>query len=118
MTQQILLVEDDFLIAMVTSIALEEGGYGVFHAETAQQAFDAIDDNGFVALVTDINLGPGEDGFGVARHWRLAYPDGPVVFMSGADAFRYAAEAVQPSELITKPFEPAQVLAFLERRLH
>lgn len=115
---QILLVEDDILAATCTSLALEDGGYGVFHACNAQEAYDAIEANGFAALVTDINLGAGEDGFGVARMWRRRHPAGPVVFVSGEDAVRYANEAVQPSELISKPFEPALVLAFLRRCLH
>ncbi len=114
----ILLVEDDILAATCTSLALEDGGYGVFHAANAEEAYEALKVDGFAALVTDINLGAGEDGFGVARHWRTLHPTGPVVFVSGEDAVRYAREAVQPSELITKPFEPALVLAFLKRWLH
>ena len=118
MPRHILLVEDDPLIALGTSLALEDGGYDVFHAENAQQACEAIERDGFSALVTDINLGPGADGFHVARLWREMHPDGPVVFVSGADAGRYEAEGIRPSELITKPFEPDQVLAFLGRCLH
>ena len=114
---QILLVEDDILIAVSTSLTLEDGGYRVFHAENAQQAVDALKVGRFAALVTDINLGPGEDGFSVARSWRAINPDKPVVFVSGDDAFRYAGEALQPSELITKPFDPQQILAFLNLRL-
>ena len=116
--RHILFVEDDPLIALDTSTALEDGGYEVFHAENAEQAIEAIEADGFSALVTDINLGDGEDGFGVARRWRERHPDGPVVFVSGADAHRHAAEGVKPSELITKPFAPEEVLAFLRRCVH
>jgi DNA-binding response OmpR family regulator len=116
--RQILLVEDDPLIALGTTLALEDRGYGVFHAETAEEAVNALEADGFSALVTDINLGPGADGFFVARRWREMHPDAPVVFVSGADAGRYEAEGVRPSELITKPFEPEQVLDFLTRCLH
>jgi len=115
---QILLVEDDFLVALCTSTALVEGGYGVVHAENAAQARQALETDGFAALVTDINLGDGESGFDIARHWRTLQPHRPVVFVSGADAFRHAAEGVQPSDLITKPFEPEQVLAALGKWLH
>jgi len=116
--QQILLVEDDALTALVTSLALEDGGYGVHHAQNAAEAIDALKVDGFAALVTDIDLGQGEDGFGVARHWRALHPHGLVVFVSGQDAHRYAQEAVHPSDLITKPFEPDQVVALLNKRLH
>ena len=111
---KILLVEDDVIVALDASLALEDGGYGVLHADNAVQAFDVMEAGGFAALITDVNLGPGEDGFAVARRWRSLHPGKAVIFLSGEDAAACADKGVQPSEWFAKPFAADRMLTLLD----
>jgi DNA-binding LytR/AlgR family response regulator len=70
-----------------------------------------LDRHGYISgLVSDIDLGLGEDGFDVARRARAAYPGLPVVFVSGAAAARHKAEGVEDSIFIDKPYHPRQIV--------
>jgi CheY-like chemotaxis protein len=107
---RVLLVEDDYVINADISGVLEDLGIFVTSVHTAEAAMFVIDSGGYLkALLTDIDLGEGENGFDVARHARRRYPDLPVVFVSGTMASRHAAEGVAGSVLIAKPFHPSQI---------
>jgi CheY-like chemotaxis protein len=115
---RILFVEDNHLSSIISCTYLRELGYDVIEAFCAEEAVGIIDKHEVLsALVTDINLGVGEDGFHVARCARVAYPDLPVVFVSAAAGARVALESVRPSEFIAKPFHPRQIMDALERSL-
>jgi DNA-binding response OmpR family regulator len=60
-------------------------------------------------LITDINLGPGLDGWDVARRARELIPGVPVVYMSGASGDDWTSKGVPNSIFIAKPFAPAQI---------
>lgn len=114
----ILFVDDDALCSLDTCTALRELGYKVLSADTAQGALDTLGGHGrLTALVTDIDLGEGPDGFEVARTARQAYPRLAVVFISGTAAARHTAEGVCRSEFITKPYQPEQIAEALDRTM-
>ena len=82
------LVEDDALIRDFLESSLTEAGFAVVNVGDGTKAlaeFDA-DATRFRALVTDIRLGPGPDGWAVARRARELVPDMPVVYMTGDSA--------------------------------
>ena len=113
---QILFAEDDFVCNLALGEYLTAEGYSVETVDCGSAAYEAIDRAGVLsALLTDVDLGPGPNGFEVARHARVAYPDLPVVYVSSADASRYACEGVSGSESIAKPSTPRQVLEALGR---
>jgi CheY-like chemotaxis protein len=115
---RVLLVEDDYVINADISGVLEDLGVFVTSVHTAEDAIGVIDGGGYLkALLTDIDLGEGEDGFDVARHARQRYPGLPVVFVSGTMASRHAAEGVAGSVLIAKPFHPSQIRNALHRAM-
>jgi len=112
----ILFVEDNSVFAFWNAEFLRECGFRVINAEGAPDALRVIDGaEPIAALVTDIHLGPGQDGFEVARRARAAYPELPVVFISGLPPERHAHEGVDGSEFISKPFHPRDVLDALAR---
>lgn len=112
--QQILFVEDNPLIGFSTCEFIRDRGFRVLDADCALEARQVIDRHGYLsALVTDIDLGAGEDGFDLARQARAAYPDLPVVFVSGTAASRHAAEGVEGSVFINKPYHPRQIIEAL-----
>uniref|UniRef100_B0T4T1 Response regulator receiver protein n=1 Tax=Caulobacter sp. (strain K31) TaxID=366602 RepID=B0T4T1_CAUSK len=115
---RILFVEDNRISSLLSCLVLRDLGYEVLEAFCAAEALEIIEKHEpLSALITDINLGTGGDGFDVARRARAAYPHLPVVYISAAAAARFAAEGVECSEFIDKPFHPALMIEALGRTM-
>jgi DNA-binding response OmpR family regulator len=110
----ILLVEDEQLIALSVQDALEEGGYAVCAAASGTEAFSVQ----LSALVTDIRLGAGPDGWDVARHARELTPRLRIVYMSGDSSHEHSSRGVPDSLMIQKPFAPAQIVTAISTLLN
>ena len=81
----VLLVDDNFVFNMETCEFLQERGFDVEATYNADAAMAAIDRaERLSGLVTDIDLGPGPDGFAVARYARSRHPHVPVVYVSAS----------------------------------
>jgi two-component system cell cycle response regulator CpdR len=107
----LLLVEDEPLTAVALAAALEDGGFQVSLCATGYDALNYIEmEPGIVALVTDIGLGQGPDGWEVARRAREHFPAAPVVYMTGASVRDYADEAVPRSVMLKKPFPVVELV--------
>jgi CheY-like chemotaxis protein len=108
----ILLVEDEHLIALSVQEALEEGGYRVRAAASGADAISFLDEatDQICALITDIRLGTGPDGWELARHARELDPRLPIVYMSGDSSHDHSSRGVPDSLMIQKPFAPAQIV--------
>jgi PAS domain S-box-containing protein len=83
--KRLLLVEDEFLIAMSERLSLEQYGYEVSVASTGEKAVQAVESgeepHGFDLILMDIDLGKGIDGTEAATRI-LAKRDIPIVFLS------------------------------------
>ena len=109
---RILLVEDEQLIAIGAQSALEDGGYEVAHVATGHAAIAELEIgiSNFVALVTDIRLGQGPDGWEVARRARHLSATLPIVYVSGDSAADWPSQGVPNSIMLSKPYAEAQLL--------
>lgn len=108
--QQILFVEDDVLISYSSCGFLRDRGLRVIEASTASAAVTVLERLPYLsALVTDVDLGAGENGFDVARRMRASYPGVAVIFVSGTAASRHKVEGVEGSIFIAKPYHPRQI---------
>jgi DNA-binding response OmpR family regulator len=117
----ILVVEDDELVQNLVEDCLSEGGFETVVAPSGEKAVGLLDaaEGKYRALVTDINLGPGElDGWDVARHAREIDPHFPVVYMSGIEADDWASQGVPNSIMLAKPFAPAQLVTAVSQLLN
>jgi PAS domain S-box-containing protein len=67
--KNILLVEDDAIIAMMETMQLKKYGYNVIHALNSKTAIEAFNDNAIIIdlVLMDINLGEDIDGTVVAK---------------------------------------------------
>jgi two-component system, LytTR family, response regulator LytT len=115
----ILIVEDEALIAQTIKMQLEDFGYGisaVCYNYTA--ALQAIHENEFDLLITDINLGDGIDiksGIQVAAKVKET-KNCPVIFLtafSDKDTIKKAA-ALLPSAYLVKPVNGASLFAAVQ----
>lgn len=81
--KNILLVEDEYLIAQAEKLGLQAEGYSVTHVGRGEDAVSAAlaPDADFDIVLMDVNLGAGIDGPEAARRI-LAERDLPVIFLS------------------------------------
>ena len=109
----LLYVEDDAMVAMSSIQILEEAGFGVVHASDGMQAVRELEERcaEFKALVTDIRLPDGIDGWAIARRARDLCPSLPVVYVTGDSAVDWASQGVPNSVVVQKPFANAQLIA-------
>lgn len=111
MVERVLLVEDDELLGVLFELALAEAGYLVVRARNAAEALSTLAATPPIDLVvTDINLGDGQDGWQVARRARARSPDMPVIYMTGARGDEWRPQHVPLGVLLLKPFPIDQLL--------
>lgn len=81
---RILVVEDEALLAFDLEHELSAAGYKIEIATNGDDAIAALDKAGkFAAVLTDIRLGSGADGWAVAAHARRLDANVTIVYMSG-----------------------------------
>lgn len=114
----ILVVEDELLVRLTIAEALEDGGYTVVQAADGAEAVAVIDSTpNLRGLVTDIRMGPGVDGWEVARHARIKCPCIAVVYATGDSASDWAASGVPQSVILQKPFASSEIVTALANLL-
>ena len=102
----LLLVEDDALIRANTAEILEDAGYVVVEAGSAEEAMAAIQTVPVDILVTDVNL-PGASGPILAERTRALHPDARVVFATGDPS---AVGAIGNAAVLAKPYGAGRLL--------
>ena len=93
--------------------ALEDAGYRVLEAATAEDGLEILDAQPVGLLFTDIRLPGRLDGWRLAEEARIRRPDLPVLYASG-----YTPEPprlVGGSVFLRKPYLPSAVIAAIER---
>ena len=86
---------------------LEEAGYTVLTASTANEAMLVIraNPNSISLLLTDVVLRGSQNGYELARQFRKARPDAKVLYMSGySEALVSQSETQNGRLLLEKPF--------------
>lgn len=111
-TPLLLVVEDEVLLHLALEDDLIGAGYKVLLVANGQAAIAELDKGGerFRALVTDIRLGKGPNGWEIAHRARELVPSLPVVYMSGDSASEWSANGVPKSIMLSKPFAMAQLV--------
>jgi two-component system, cell cycle response regulator CtrA len=111
----ILLVEHDTITARGTAQVLKDTGGVIDHAYTGEDALERVRHHDYDIIILALRL-PDIEGFEVIRCLRAARNDTPVLILS--DLNRAAAKAKALSlgadDFITKPFNPAELLARIQ----
>lgn len=96
-----LVAEDEWLVRIDIVEALEEAGFEVREAESAEDALLLIAEVRPQVLVTDIRLAGEVDGWGLAEEYRRSHPGGGVVYASANVPL--ASRQVDGSFFFSKP---------------
>ncbi len=108
---QVLLVEDDAAARLAFRRMLEREGYSVIAAADGGEALRLLERTHVPVdvLVTDVQM-PGMLGAALVVEVRQAWPELPVLFISGEPAFaRLPGEAGGRSRFLLKPFAPEEL---------
>ncbi|MCK0537580.1 response regulator [Alcanivorax quisquiliarum] len=112
---QVLLVEDDTLIATGIVAGLKAHGITAHHATNAETAEAACVDNIFDAVVLDLGL-PDRDGLTLLETLRVNEHTLPVLILTARDAVEHRLDGLRggADDYMTKPFDLRELAA----RLH
>src|ERR1044072_2820840 len=93
-TTALFLVEDDALIRELLEASLTDAGFEVIEVSCGTKALAEFDADAarFRAVITDIRLCVGPDGWAVARRARELVPTMPVVYMSGDSSHEWSSQ--------------------------
>jgi len=116
---KILLIEDDISFCKLLEKFLTKKAYDVTIAFSAAEARTAIKNESFDLILTDLRL-PDSDGIGLMSEFKTAYPQIPVVLMTGYSDVNTAVKAIKngAADYISKPFNPDEVLLVITNALH
>ncbi|WIJ25888.1 response regulator [Devosia sp. RR2S18] len=112
----VLVVEDEYLLAMTLEEGLQDAGYAVVLASTGDAAIKLLETEPyrFIGLITDIRMPGSANGWEVARHARELRAGIPVVYASGEGALDWHRFGVTDSIMLSKPFEVDRAVECLE----
>lgn len=108
----ILFVEDDPTLRMLTGEVMSELGHRVTLIESAETALEQLESHSFDVLLTDVGLA-GMSGIELARRTQEHHPDVDVVIASGypVDVHR---EGLRDLRTMLKPYDIHQVRTLLD----
>lgn len=115
-TISILLVEDEFVSAMLMQKQLKFIGYALsHHVTTGEDAIDFARQNPPDIILMDIRLAGEIDGIEAAAEIK-SVSDIPIIFLTGYDdqTVRERAEKTNPLDFLVKPLEINKLKAILD----
>jgi CheY-like chemotaxis protein len=116
----LLVVDDEPMIRSFIRRALNDRGYGVLEAGSAEDAFEILNArrSKISLLLTDVGL-PGASGAELVRRARLIQPGLPALLMSASNPAVLAQLGVIENDtyLLQKPFDISDLLAKVEHEL-
>lgn len=104
--ESILVVDDDASLRRVMKLQLEEAGYDVRTAASAQEAVASLAEVRPEVVITDLRM-PGENGMDLLRRIRSNDPDVTVIVITGFGTVESAVEAIKAGayDYVTKPID-------------
>ncbi|OLE54908.1 MAG: hypothetical protein AUG51_06120 [Acidobacteria bacterium 13_1_20CM_3_53_8] len=100
-----LVIDDEALVRSFVATILRDDGWQVGEAESAESAFERMNDEQWSLVCCDVMLG-GADGFQVLRRFKEELPDTQVVLMTGNASALGALDATSfgAYDYLMKPF--------------
>lgn len=120
MAADILIVDDEADIRMLTSGILEDEGFDTREAANSDDALSAVEARRPSLVLLDIWLqGSRLDGLGILREIKRKHPSVPVLMMSGHGTVETAVTAMKDGayDFIEKPFKADRLIMLVERAI-
>lgn len=116
--QKILIVEDDYKLRQVFVRALSREGYAIKAVSNGQEALEAIDQDFYNLIITDIMM-PVMDGYELVRELRDAGDTTPVLMITAKDAFDDMRQGFRSGtdDYMTKPVNVNEMILRVEALL-
>ena len=116
---KILVIDDDHLVRLTLSRVLTHSGHEVVTAADGNRGMTQLHAERPDVVITDIIM-PEQEGFQTIVMIRRDYPEMKIIAISGGQRqgnhnVLAIAASLGADEVIAKPFEPADLLAALER---
>jgi CheY-like chemotaxis protein len=101
----ILVVDDEFLIADILSVTLEDAGYRVFQASNGKKALEVLARETPSLIITDFMM-PLMNGLELAQQIKskAETADIPIILMTGAQAHIAQQNSTLFTQILGKPF--------------
>ena len=114
--QRVLVVDDEENIRHMLGAVLGQEGYDVVVASSAAQALEAMAQQTFDVLLSDIRM-PRQGGMELLEDVQQRYPGTVVIMMSAYGSVDTALEAMKHGayDYIAKPFKPDEVVLLLRK---
>lgn len=119
MCSALLVVDDEHSLRQFLEQGLANAGHDVALASDGSQAIGLLERSAFTpdALITDLKLGDGPNGWQVARRARELDPGVPVIYMTGGRGQEWRPAWAPDGVMLLKPFTLQQMLIVAEALL-
>jgi len=118
---RILLIDDDeiFLWALPAMLKQSAPTFTFHMAKTAEHALRLLQYSDYDAIVSDFNM-PGFNGIDFLKECKMAWPDIPIILLTGYGTSELEEEAIQEGAyaLVQKPVEAEVFLSIVTRAVH
>src|SRR5918912_1324119 len=108
-----LVVDDNDVIRGNVSEVLREDGWDVYEADSAEQAFEMLQQDRWSLVFCDVRLSDNkrDEGYAVLRHFTKEQPEAQIVLMTGHGSAVGALDAVASGayDYLMKPFAIEEV---------
>ncbi|EMI56821.1 sigma-54-dependent transcriptional regulator [Rhodopirellula sallentina] len=115
---KILIADDEPLYRETTAEFLREEGFECVCVEDAHDAIDVLQNHSFDLILSDLNM-PGNLKLELLQEGRTAYPETPMIIVTGVPSTESAIESVRlgVTDYLLKPVKLDELLVAVQRAL-
>ena len=115
---RILVVDDEAHVRSMIAATLERQGYDVIQASGGREAMNAIEQESFELILTDIVMQDG-NGLALLEHIHAESPSLPVIMVTAIQDISVAIDSMRRGayDYVLKPFEREHLMATVQRAL-
>ncbi|MEK9864470.1 MAG: response regulator, partial [Verrucomicrobiota bacterium] len=112
----LLIVDDEKNMRASLETVMQDEGYDVSSAESAELALELVGQNAYFMVITDARLG-GMSGYEFLKEMAKRHPDLPVLMITAYATPKLAVEAIKSGAIdyLAKPFAPEELLHAVSR---